>query len=89
MLFSSAEVKEHTKLYVTATPVTQKREKVPSYLLFARLSARSSPLIFFFEYKKHRIERCFFVLWWSKSKPKIKTGKKKRGRDNTASFVVL
>lgn len=62
MLFSSAEVKEHTKLYVTATPVTQKREKVPSYLLFARLSARSSPLIFFFEYKKHRIERCFFCI---------------------------
>ncbi len=44
MLFSSADVKEHTKLYVTATPVTQKKEKMSSYLLFARLSALQNPV---------------------------------------------
>ena len=42
-VFSSAEVKEHTKSYVTATLVTQKMEKISSYLLFARLSARPNP----------------------------------------------
>ena len=35
MLFSSAEAKEHTKSYVTEVYVTQKKEKMPSYLLFA------------------------------------------------------
>ena len=43
MLFSSAEAKEHTWSYVTEVYVTQKKEKMPSYLLFARLSARSNP----------------------------------------------
>ena len=42
-VFSSAEVKEHTKSYVSATPVTQKMEKISSYLLFARLSAVRIP----------------------------------------------
>ena len=35
MLFSSAETKEHTYSYVTEVYVTQKKEKMPSYLLFA------------------------------------------------------
>ena len=62
MLFSSAEVKEHTKSYVTATPVTQKREKVPSYLLFARLSAVRIPEVIILHIKRHRIERCLLYM---------------------------
>ena len=63
MLFSSADVKEHTKSYVTATPVTQKREKMLSYLLFARLSARSNPsLKFVVKTQKTHENVCFLHL---------------------------
>ena len=47
---------------MTATPVTQKREKVPSYLLFARLSAVRIPEVIILHIKKHRIERCLLYM---------------------------
>ena len=65
MLFSSAEAKEHTWSYVTEVYVTQKKEKMPSYLLFARLSARSNPSLFRFtsKYKKTHRSSVFFCFW--------------------------
>ena len=62
MLFSSAEAKEHTWSYVTEVYVTQKKEKMPSYLLFARLSARSNPSSdFVVKMQKTHENVCFFV----------------------------
>ena len=58
MLFLSAEAKEHTWSYVTEVYVTQ----MPSYLLFARLSARSNPSSdFVVKMQKTHENVCFFA----------------------------
>ena len=63
MLFSSAEAKEHTWSYVTEVYVTQKKEKMPSYLLFARLSARSNPSSDFVVKMQKTHENVCFCIW--------------------------